>query len=94
MDKDAILEALEAGEFDGISHEYQSYTHGGVETWVTMEVSGSTIIVEKHSEGKFFDGRENEPWSKCTTEHLTGSDALGFIEKRPYFFAQRRPDLF
>ena len=59
-----------------------------------MGVSGSTIIVEKHSEGKFFDGRENEPWDKCTAEHLTGPDALGFIEKRPYYFAQRRPALF
>ena len=94
MDRDAILEALEAGEFDGISHEYQPTKHGRTTYYLDMEVRGSVIDVTRTSEGKTFDGHENERWEESRTEELSGSDALDFIEDHPYYFEQRLPDLF
>lgn len=44
--------------------------------------------------GKFFDGKENERFEKRTTEVLSDSQAVDFIESHPYYFSQRRPDLF
>ena len=46
------------------------------------------------SEGKTFDGHENDHWEESRTEELSGSAALDFIEDHPYYFEQRRPDLF
>ncbi|MFJ9946647.1 hypothetical protein [Kitasatospora sp. NPDC091207] len=95
MDANRVLEALEAGEFDGVSHTYQPYDGYGNQTHqVAMRVSGDTIEVAKTTSGKFFDGKENTRYSETSTDRLTGMDAVGFIAQRPYYFSQVRPDLF
>ena len=70
MDRDAILEALEAGEFDGISHEYQPTRYGRTTHYLEMEVCGSVIEVTHTSAGKTFDGHENERWEESRTVEL------------------------
>lgn len=95
MDANRVLEALEAGEFDGVSHTYQPYDGYGNQTHqVAMSVSSGTIEVSKTTSGKFFDGKENTRYSETSTDYLTGMDAVGFIAQRPYYFSQVRPDLF
>jgi hypothetical protein len=60
MDRDGLLQALEAGEFDGISHDYQPYDghQKGTTHQVSMSVSGGTVEVTKITRRKFFDGKE------------------------------------
>lgn len=95
MDQDGILKALNAGEFDGLSHMYQPYAGHGKQTHqITMSVSGGAIEVTKVTRGKFFDGKENTRYEDSSTEILTGTSAVGFIAQRPFYFAQVRPDLF
>ncbi len=95
VDADRVLEALEAGEFDGISHRYQPYDGYGKQVHqVSMSVSGGCIEVTKTTSGKFFDGKENTRYQDSATEYLTGMDAVAFIGQRPYYFSQVRPDLF
>jgi hypothetical protein len=94
MDRDGVLQALEAGDFDGISHGYQPYEYGKTTYQVLMSVSGGTIELTKTASGKFFDGRENTRHKNSSTEYLTGSDAVDFIAQRPYYFALARPELF
>lgn len=50
--------------------------------------------VSKTRFGKFFDGKENVRTKGTDTQYLTGSEAVAFIQRRPYYFAQVRPDLF
>src|SRR4051812_41508589 len=61
MNRDGVLRALEAGEFDGISHDYQPYDghQKGTTHQLSMSVVGGTIEVTKVTRGKFFDGKEN-----------------------------------
>ena len=94
MDRDGVLQALEAGDFDGISHGYQSYPGYKQTHQVSMSVSGGTIELTKTTSGKFFDGRENTRYENSSTEYLTGNDAVDFIAQRPYYFSLARPDLF
>lgn len=96
MDKNRILEALEAGEFSGLNHVYQSYSgYNKHESYqIEMRVIGSEIKVVKFSRGKTFNGKENERYEDSITSILTGSKAVSFIESRPYYFSQIRPDLF
>lgn len=95
MDRDGVLQALEAGDFDGISHGYEPYAGYGKTTHlISMSVSGGTIEVTKTTRGKFSDGRENTSYEDSSTEYLTGSDAVDFIAQRPYYFSLARPDLF
>jgi len=95
MDRDGVLQALQAGDFDGISNDYEPYPGYGKTTHqVSMSVSGGTIELTKTTRGKFFDGRENTRYENSSTEYLTGSDAVDFIAQRPYYFSQARPDLF
>jgi hypothetical protein len=95
MDADRVLEALGAGEFDGISHRYQPYDGYGKQVHqVSTSVSGGCIEVTKTTSGKFFDGKENTRYQDSATEYLAGMDAVAFIGQRPYYFSQRRPDLF
>ncbi|MEU0107171.1 hypothetical protein ABZ313_17605 [Streptomyces sp. NPDC006251] len=95
MDANRVLEALEAGEFDGVGHTYQPYGGYGNQTHqVAMSVSGGAIEVSKTTSGKFFDGKENTRYSETSTDRLTGMDAVALIAQRPYYFSQVRPDLF
>lgn len=94
MNREAVLVALNAGKFDGISHMYEPKKHGNISYQTSMTVLGDTIEVTKTSFGKSFNGKENERFEESNTEYLTGSEATKFIEKRPYYFAQRRPELF
>ncbi len=95
MKREEVLAALKAGEFDGVNHAYQSYKGYGKTSYQnTMSVSGGTITVTKISRGKFFDGKENERWEERTPEVLSDSEAVDFIQSHPYYFSQRRPDLF
>lgn len=96
MNRELVEEALENGDFSGVSHKYEPYSgHNKHTTYqITMEVVGSTIEVTKTTRSKFFDGKENEWSEEDSTEYLSGSDAVDFIEKRPYYFKQVRPDLF
>jgi hypothetical protein len=96
MKREEVLVALKAGEFDGIGHTYQptsdGYSKNSYQT--EMSVSYGTIEVTKITTGKFFNGKENERFEEKRTEVLSDYEAVDFIEKRPYFFKQRRPDLF
>lgn len=95
MDANRVLEALEAGEFDGVGHTYQPYDGCGNQTHqVAMSVSDGTIEVSKTTSGKFYDGKENARYSETSTDYLTGMEAVAFITQRPYYFSQVRPDLF
>ncbi|MGJ5691663.1 hypothetical protein ACM6RM_00415 [Streptomyces pratensis] len=95
MDANRVLEALEAGEFDGVGHTYQPYDGYGNQTHqVAMSVSDGTIEVSKTTSGKFFDGKENARYSETSRDYLTGMEAVAFITQRPYYFSQVRPDLF
>lgn len=95
MDRDGVLQALEAGDFDGIRHVYEPQRGYGKKTHeVSISVSGGTIEVTKITRGKFFDGRENTRYADSSTEYLTGSDAVKFIAQRPYYFRLARPALF
>ncbi|CQR46614.1 hypothetical protein BN1058_00883 [Paraliobacillus sp. PM-2] len=95
MKREEVLTALKAGEFDGISHTYQPYSGYGNNSHQTeISVSCGSIEVTKITTGKFFDGKENERFEDRTTEVLSDSEALDFIKKHPYYFSQRRPDLF
>ena len=95
MDRDGILRALNAGEFDGISHRYRPVDGYGNNTHQTsLNVSGGVIEVTKTTKGKFFDGKENNRFEESSTEALTRRRAVGFICSHPYYFSQRRPDLF
>ncbi|PGL66847.1 hypothetical protein [Bacillus sp. AFS055030] len=96
MKREEVLAALKAGEFDGISHTYQPYSDGYSKNSYQKEMSVScgTIEVTKITTGKFFDGKENEPFEDRRTEVLSDYEAVDFIESRPYYFKQRRPDLF
>jgi hypothetical protein len=94
MDRDGVLQALQAGDFDGISHAYEPYPGHKTTHQKSMRVSGGTIELTKTTRGKFFDGKENTRWEDDSTECLTGSDAVDFIAERPYYFQQARPDLF
>ncbi|WP_270813382.1 hypothetical protein [Exiguobacterium sp. CinTr1] len=96
MKREEVLAALQAGEFDGISHAYQPYgtNYDNNSYQLEMNVSYGTIELTKTITGKTFDGKENERFEQSRTESLSGYDAVDFIEKKPYFFSQRRPDLF
>ena len=95
MKKDKVLGALKAGEFDGVSHTYEPYSgYGKNSHQKEMSVSFGSIEVTKITTGKFFDGKENERFEDRTTEVLSDSEAIDFIESHPYYFSQRRPDLF
>lgn len=96
MDTDDILKALEAGEFDGVSHDYQPYQGYGKTTYQkSMSVSaGGAIEVTKTTRSKFFDGKENVRTEETETETLTGTAAVSFIAQHPYYFEQVCPDLF
>lgn len=94
MKREEVLTALSAGEFDGISHTYQPYSgYGKNSHQLEMSVSQGAIEVTKITTGKIFDGKENERFEERTTEVLIGNKAVDFIESRPYYFSQRRPDL-
>ncbi len=93
--RDKVLAALKAGEFDGVNHAYEPYKgFGKISYQKEMSVSGGSITLTKISRGKFFDGKENERWEERTTEVLSDFEAVAFIESHPYYFTQRRPDLF
>ncbi|CQR46583.1 hypothetical protein BN1058_00852 [Paraliobacillus sp. PM-2] len=93
MKRNEVLTALKTGEFDGISHTYQPYSGYGSNSHQTeMSVSWGSIEVTKITTGKFFDGKENERFEDRTTEVLSDSKALDFIETHPYYFSQRRPE--
>ncbi|MFC4684676.1 MULTISPECIES: hypothetical protein [unclassified Exiguobacterium] len=96
MKREEVLAALQAGEFDGISHTYQPYgtSFDNNSYQLEMNVSYGTIELTKTATGKTFDGKENERFEQSRIESLNGYDAVDFIEKRPYYFSQRRPDLF
>ncbi|MBP1046776.1 hypothetical protein I6N96_10910 [Enterococcus sp. BWM-S5] len=96
MNRKKVLIALENEEFDGISHVYEPYSgYNKHESYqLEMSVHGSTIEVVKVSRGKTFDGKENERYEERKTTIYTGDKAIDFIEKRPYYFSQIRPDLF
>jgi len=95
MKREEVLAALKAGEFDGISHTYQPYSgYGKNGHQIEMCVSFGTIEVTKITTGKSFNGKENERFEDRTTEVLSDYKAVDFIEARPYYFKQRRPDLF
>ena len=95
MKRDEVLEALKAGEFDGVSHTYEPYSgYGKNSHQKEMSVSAGSIELTKITTGKFFDGKENERFEKRTAEILSDSEAVNFIESHPYYFSQRRADLF
>lgn len=95
MKREEVLAALKAGEFDGISHTYQPYSGYGKNSYQTeMSVSCGSVELTKITTGKFFDGKENEQFEDRKTEVLSDSKAVDFIESHPYYFSQRRPDLF
>ncbi|MCM3619648.1 hypothetical protein M3936_18925 [Sutcliffiella horikoshii] len=95
MKREEILAALEAGDFDGISHTYQPYSgYGKNSHQEKMSVTGSIIELTTVTTGKFFDGKENERFKDSSTKVLSGKKAVDFIERRSYYFRQRRPDLF
>lgn len=95
MKREEVLDALRAGEFDGLSHTYEPYSgYGKNSHQMEMSVSVGSIEVTKITTGKFFDGKENERFEKEVTEELSDSEAVDFIESHPYYFSQRRPDLF
>ncbi len=95
MKREEVLAALQAGEFDGISHTYQPYSgYGKNSHQKEMSVSCGSIELTKITTGKFFDGKENERFEDRTTEVLSDYKAVDFIESHPYYFSQRRPDLF
>lgn len=95
MNREEVLDALKAGDFDGIRHTYEPYSGYGKNSHQTeMNVSFGSIEVTKITTGKFFDGKENERFEKKVTEELSDSKAIDFIESHPYYFKQRRPDLF
>ncbi len=95
MKREEVLAALNAGEFDGISHTYQPYSgYGKNNHQKVMSVSCGSIEMTQITSGKFFDGKENERFEDRSTEVLSGYEAVDFIESHPYYFSQRRPDLF
>jgi hypothetical protein len=95
MKREEVLAALKAGEFDGVNHAYQPYSgHGKTSYQKVMSVSGSSITLTKITRGKFFNGKENERFEEEKSEVLSDSEAVDFIESHPYYFSQRRPDLF
>lgn len=96
MNREKVLEALENGEFDGVNHEYAPYDgYNKHESYqIKMNVRGSSIEVTKVSRGKSFDGKENEWYEEEKTDTLYGDSAVDFIESRPYYFKQVKPDLF
>ncbi|WP_161878795.1 hypothetical protein [Alkalibacterium sp. MB6] len=95
MKREEVLNALRAGEFDGISHSYEPYNgYGKNSHQLEMSVSGGSIEVTKVTTGKYFNGKENERWEDRTPELFSDSKGLDFIESHPYYFSQRRPDLF
>ena len=95
MKREEVLDALRAGEFDGISHSYEPYSgYGKNKHHLEMTVTGGSIEITKVTTGKFFDGKENERFEDRNTEVLSDSEATEFIESHPYYFSQRRPDLF
>ncbi|NTW72588.1 MAG: hypothetical protein HGA49_10170 [Eubacteriaceae bacterium] len=95
MKRDEVLDALRVGEFDGISHSYEPYSgYGKNSHHLEVSVSGGSIEVTKVTTGKFFDGKENERFEDRNAEVLSDFEAVEFIESHPYYFSQRRPDLF
>ena len=95
MKRDEVLKALRAGNFDDISHSYEPYKgYGKNSHQLEMSVSGGVIEVTKITTGKSFNWKENERWEDKTPKVLSDSGALDFIESHPYYFSQRRPDLF
>lgn len=95
MKREDVLNALLVGEFDGISHSYEPYSgYGKNSHQLEMSVSSGSIEVTKVTTGKSFNGKENERWEERKPEVLSDSEALDFIESHPYYFSQRRPDLF
>lgn len=95
MKRDGVLDALRAGEFDGISHYYEPYSgYGKNNHQLEISVSSGSIEVTKITTGKSFDGKENERFEDRNTEVLSDAEAADFIESHPYYFSQRRPDLF
>lgn len=95
MKRDEVLDALREGEFDGLSHSYEPYSgYGKKSHQLEMNVSSGNIEITKITTGKTFDGKENERYADRNTEVLSDSAAVDFIESHPYYFSQRRPDLF
>lgn len=96
MNRERILTALENEEFDGINHTYEPYEgYGKNESYqIKMVVIGSSIEITKIYRNKFFDGKESTWETDESVETLSGDSAVDFVEKRPYYFKQVRPDLF
>ena len=95
MNREEVLDALKAGDFDGIRLTYEPYSgYGKNSHQMEMNVSFGSIEVTKITTGKIFNGKENERFEKKVTEVLSESEAIDFIESHPYYFKQRRPDLF
>lgn len=95
MKKNKVLAALKAGEFDGIRHVYKPYKgYGKNSHQKEINVFGGSIELTKITTGKFFNGKENERFEERTTEVLSDSEAVEFIDSHPYYFKQRRVDLF
>lgn len=96
MKREEVLAALKAGEFDGVSHTYEPYSGGYSKNNYQIEMSVSCGIIEKTTitTGKIFNGKENERFEDRKTEDLSDYKAVDFIESRPYYFSQKRPDLF
>ncbi|MGH1682754.1 hypothetical protein ABE936_13555 [Enterococcus gallinarum] len=96
MDRSAIFRALENGEFDGISHEYEprkGYSKNEV-FQTKMVVKGSCIEVTTEYKNKFFDNKENVSNEHNNVKVLTGNSAVDFIVRRPFYFKKVRPELF
>lgn len=95
MNREGVKEALENGDFDGVSHTYRPYDGYGGQTYQrSMSVVGSIIEATLTTFGKFFDGKENTRYAEPKTDRLDGEAALDFIESHPYYFQEKRPDLF
>lgn len=95
MKIEEVLNALKAGEFDGIQHMYKpTKGNGNNEHQKVINVVNGVIELTKITTGKFFNGRENERFKESKLEILRDKKAINFIKKHPYFFEKRRPDLF
>lgn len=95
MDRKGIRQALENGDFDGISYVYKPYDgYGKTSFQRSMKVVGSVIEWTLTAFGKVFNGKENERYADSKTELLEGDSALDFIESHSYSFQKKRPDLF
>src|SRR4051794_1359452 len=81
MDRDGVLHALEAGEFDGISHDYQPYDGYGKKTHrISMSVSGGTIEATKTTRGKVLRWKREHPLRR-QLDRLPGRQRRGRLHR-------------